>query len=213
MDSVARAKRELRLAMRARALPAPGSVARVEAGLAAAGSVASLPAFERAETIALFASIGREIATRPLFERARAADKRTLFPRIVRDAHGPSAHIELAPIDAWDELVIGELGVPSPLPGARTYTLDEVGLVVVPGLAFDAAGGRLGRGGGFYDRLLGRDPVPFTCGLAYAAQLVDEVPMAAWDVRVRAVATERGCVIAAGAQAIGDRCGEESGRA
>ena len=115
--------------------------------------------------------------------------------------------------DGQDELVIGELGVPSPLPGARTYTLDEVGLVVVPGLAFDAAGGRLGRGGGFYDRLLGRDPVPFTCGLAYAAQLVDAVPMAAWDVRVRAVATERGCVIAAGAQAIGDRCGEESGRA
>jgi 5-formyltetrahydrofolate cyclo-ligase len=84
------------------------------------------------------------------------------------------------------------LGIPSPGPEAEAMEPD---LVVAPLLAFDRRGGRLGQGGGYYDRTLAdlraRRPV-FVLGLAYAGQQLDRVPMTAHDQRLDGVLTERG---------------------
>lgn len=93
-------------------------------------------------------------------------------------------------------------GVPEPVTGEPVdpATLD---LIVVPGVAFDALGGRLGRGGGFYDRFLARigrsadtsmgdrPARPLFCGICLEDQLVARVPVSAQDVRMHAVATDR----------------------
>lgn len=69
----------------------------------------------------------------------------------------------------------------------------DLGLVLVPGLLFDPAGGRLGRGAGFYDRFLARlGPAAVTCGVCYSAQVVDRVPTEEHDARVRMILTEDG---------------------
>jgi 5-formyltetrahydrofolate cyclo-ligase len=88
------------------------------------------------------------------------------------------------------------LGIPSPGPDAETLEPD---LVVTPLLAFDRRGGRLGQGGGYYDRTLaalrGHGPV-FVLGLAYAGQQLDRLPMDAHDQRLDGVLTERGYLAA-----------------
>jgi 5-formyltetrahydrofolate cyclo-ligase len=82
----------------------------------------------------------------------------------------------------------------------RFGTMRPVGPVMVPDmlliplLAFDAAGGRLGYGGGFYDRTLAELPGRFRLGCAFAAQQVDAVPVGPYDIRLDAVATENGII-------------------
>ncbi|HEX4367314.1 MAG TPA: 5-formyltetrahydrofolate cyclo-ligase, partial [Rhodopila sp.] len=67
-------------------------------------------------------------------------------------------------------------------------------MLLIPLLAFDANGGRLGYGGGFYDRTLAALPGRFRLGCAFAAQQVDSVPVGPYDVRLDAVATENGII-------------------
>jgi 5-formyltetrahydrofolate cyclo-ligase len=67
-------------------------------------------------------------------------------------------------------------------------------VLLIPLLAFDASGGRLGYGGGFYDRTLAGLPGRFRLGCAFAAQQVDAVPVGPYDIRLDAVATERGII-------------------
>ena len=80
-------------------------------------------------------------------------------------------------------------GVPAPLPLAEAVTPD---LILTPLLAFDAAGGRLGQGGGYYDRTFAALPDALRIGLAYAGQQVDRLPMEGHDIRLHGVLTETG---------------------
>lgn len=90
-------------------------------------------------------------------------------------------------------LVRGRLGTLEPGPGAATIGAGEIDAVVVPGVAFDLGGGRLGRGKGFYDRFLGGvRGVPI--GVCAEEQVVERVPMESWDVRMDAVVTDRRAV-------------------
>lgn len=84
----------------------------------------------------------------------------------------------------------GRFGLQEPPEGAPVA--EGLDLLVVPGVAFDREGGRLGQGGGFYDRWLGQAGGPFALGVCFAAQLVPAVPRALHDVAVDAVLTEDG---------------------
>jgi 5-formyltetrahydrofolate cyclo-ligase len=114
-----------------------------------------------------------------------------LLPRSRRD---PPA-IELAALGAerLDQLPLDELRVPAPTgPAVDPRTVD---LAVVPGVAFDADGGRLGRGGGFYDRLLAAlSPATAVIGVCFERQVVERVPRESHDHRVQAVIAEGGRV-------------------
>lgn len=91
-----------------------------------------------------------------------------------------------------EPLAPGPLGIPQPavLDPAR---IEDIDVALVPGVAFDMDGGRLGHGAGHYDRMLGRDASrAFLVGVAFAFQLVLKVPLEPWDIRMNAVVTEDG---------------------
>jgi 5-formyltetrahydrofolate cyclo-ligase len=144
----------------------------------------ALPEMTPARTVLIFYSFGTEVGTRSITERARADGKRVLLPYLDRSV------MEAAEFERDDELVQAWYGAREP---ARRTPVDpaEIDLLVAPGLAFDRAGGRLGYGGGHYDRYLGRvGQEAIRVGIGFAVQLVDAVPRTTSDERVHLVVTE-----------------------
>ena len=150
-----------------------------------AARLAALRDLTRAGTVAVFAATDEEPDLTALVAVLRARDVRVLLPRVVGD------DLELAELPGGaDGLVPGYRGLLEPT-GAR---VDEAGVdaVVVPGLAFDPHGGRLGRGGGHYDRLLARVPESAVrVGVCFACQVVPRVPRQRHDRGVDVLVTER----------------------
>ncbi len=148
----------------------------------------SFPGLASAGCVALFVSIGREIPTQPLIDHALAAGKRLALPAWIPDKRC----YRFCAYDGVTRLVPGPLGIVQPESG-DTLDARQCDLVFMPGLAFDSKGGRLGHGGGHYDRLLAtaRDSA-CVCkvGLAYEFQRVDLIPLDTNDVRIDVLLTE-----------------------
>ena len=139
-----------------------------------------------ARRVALYAALSDELPTRASFEALRARDQRCLFPRIRQGT------LEFAAVMAWDELRPAELGVLSPPPEIPAEQLDASDVALVPGVAFDTAGRRIGRGGGHYDRAFADSAAsPRLIGVAYALQIVTELPADSRDRAVDAIVTEQ----------------------
>lgn len=179
-----RVKLELRKRMRAvrGALPASACEARSSE---IAKRVIALPAFQSAKTVLAFASIGREVRTRVIMEAAWGADKRVALPRVVEE----QLHLHLVYVDTT--LVEGAFTVPEPPSNAATLDAEEVDFALVPALAVDPRGFRVGYGGGYYDRLLPRLTGAYSCAVAFDFQLIAEVPELPFDVAVQAVVTDK----------------------
>jgi 5-formyltetrahydrofolate cyclo-ligase len=141
--------------------------------------------------IALYAAMRGEVGTDLIRERCLAAAAFLYYPRMCED--GNLTFFRHEENDGWER---GRFDIPEPrsAPG-REGIRKGFDLVLVPGLAFDAAGRRLGQGHGYYDRFLtGLGGTAMTVGLAFSWQLVPEVPVDAWDISVDAVVTENGVV-------------------
>ena len=151
----------------------------------------ALPILGRAKTVTAFLAFGSEVPTDGLIERFEELGMRVGVP-IVK-----GSEIRMAPYRLGDPLVEGAFGIREPRT-AETIEPREVDAVLTPGLAFDRNGFRLGYGGGFYDRFFRRlhaDAVRI--GIAFDAQLVDEVPHGSGDRPVHAVVTDQRTVAAA----------------
>jgi 5-formyltetrahydrofolate cyclo-ligase len=180
-------KRRLRriLSERRRAVP-PDEAAR------AAGRIASQllaePAVRRARRVALYAALPGEVPSRPFFEALAAQRIPRLFPRVL-----PQHALAFAAVADWSELRPGRYGVLEPPAQAEVIRLEEGDLVLVPGVAFDRAGNRLGRGQGCYDRAFPASAPrpPLLIGVAYQIQIVAAVPHVETDRRMDAVVSER----------------------
>jgi 5-formyltetrahydrofolate cyclo-ligase len=146
----------------------------------------ALPEMQRAERVALYASWRDELPTHALFDSVRELGVPTLFPRCL-----PDDSLCFAAVERWEELVPGRYGVSEP--EGEALPLRPGDLVVVPGLAFDRAGRRLGRGAGHYDRTfpVGAEGAPFLVGVGFAFQQVEAVPAGSADRRMDAVVTDR----------------------
>lgn len=160
------------------------------AGVAAAG--AALPRLWRSEPslaglrrIALYAALPDELPTRPLFDALRAGGCEVLMPRCAVGG------LEFAWVEDWRQLAPGRHGILEPLDTATRGDPMEADAVLVPGLAFDRRGGRLGRGAGWYDRCFESDPTPHLIGAGFALQVVDAVPVGPCDRQMGAILTER----------------------
>ena len=158
---------------------------RERAGQAVAARVLVSAEFARAERVVAYAATEDELPTSQLVEAALAARKLLLWPRV--DTRGAIEVAQATP----DELVRDAAGVFAPPRGARAESLRRGDLVIVPGLAFTAAGARLGRGGGHYDRLLASAAIT-SIGVAFDIQLVDELPLEPHDRGVDLVVTPGG---------------------
>jgi len=152
-------------------------------------SLGGLPAWKKARTVLLYSPLPGEPDPLPLIsEEMRRGGGSLLFPRIEGDHLGLYRYVEGIP---WRE---GPHGLKEPDPGTwQGASIAEVDLALVPGLAFDPLGGRLGRGRGFYDRLLGNPAFRgLKIGLCWDWQVVELVPMAAHDAPMDLVVTEGG---------------------
>jgi 5-formyltetrahydrofolate cyclo-ligase len=169
------------MAARRRAVPEERARA---AGGALAERLAASPELQRARRIALYAASGGELPTAALEGAARALGLGVLWPRV------SGRRLEFAACEG-EALLPGAFGIAEPPGELPAQALGAGDLVLLPSLALDAGGGRLGRGGGYYDRAFA-DAVrgPFLVGVGYDFQLVDEVPAGVGDGRVDMVATE-----------------------
>jgi 5-formyltetrahydrofolate cyclo-ligase len=138
--------------------------------------------------VGLYAPLPDELSTELIERAAREAGKRVALPRMQ-----PGRRLEFVWNRSFEDLRPGRYGVLEAPAGGELASLGELGLLVVPGVAFDRAGGRLGRGAGYYDRALaarvGSGPHRF--GFAESSQIVEEVPMEEFDQRMDAVVTAR----------------------
>jgi 5-formyltetrahydrofolate cyclo-ligase len=164
---------------------AVGAESRREASAAVAERAFSLPGVSGARAVLAYAATAEELDPAPLVAALRARGARIAYPRVC----GPGA-LSLHWCDDEGALSPGYCGIAEPSPDTPEAGTEDLDLVLVPGTAFDPACGRLGMGGGFYDRLLpGLGAEALTIGLAFDEQIITEVPSEAHDVPLDAVVT------------------------
>ena len=161
---------------------------RADASKAIARAIAALGSYARARVVLLTLPLRNEWDATLLLDDALAAGKVVVLPRVDATARMLRLHrID----DRVRDVEPGHLGIPEPLRSCAAVASAEIDWVLVPGVAFDAAGRRMGYGGGYYDRLLPTlDPhAPRVAG-AFEMQVVAAIPTAPHDLRVDAVVTE-----------------------
>jgi 5-formyltetrahydrofolate cyclo-ligase len=142
-------------------------------------------------SVALYCALAGEVPTERVRHAYLAAGARLYYPRVAG-----SRTLAFYPHREGDGWETGPYGIPEPSspPGVEPR-LSGWDIIVVPGLAFDRRGNRLGHGFGYYDRFLAGLPDSVTLvGLAWASQRIPEVPVDAWDVPVHALVTEEGVI-------------------
>lgn len=154
-------------------------------------SLTRLPEYGDARSVLATMSIGSEWSTRAFIERARADGKAIVLPRV----SGSPRRLELHTVaDLQSDLVLGVWDIPEPDPArCPRIRLDQVDFALVPALAVDREGFRLGYGAGYFDRLLaGRGARPWCVTALPRAFVVERLPHEAHDVAVDRVLDERG---------------------
>jgi 5-formyltetrahydrofolate cyclo-ligase len=146
----------------------------------------ALPEFQRAGNILFYFSIGREPDTRGLLRRALDLGKTVALP--VTTADGSMTARAVTDVS---DLAVRNLGIPEPDESRPPLEPGELDMIIVPAVAFDRGGYRLGRGGGYYDRYLARSRA-VSVGLARAKLLQEGVPRETHDLPVNFVVTETG---------------------
>ena len=196
-----RAKRELRKRMRAlRTAHPPRVVAQRSAAITAA--VLAMPAWTAARTVALFMAMPDEVQTSALVAAARASGKRVALPVVVSEQ--PVLAFR-APSDGGIErpLVMSAYGIDEPGEDAPLVDLATIDFVLIPALAADPRGHRLGYGRGYYDHTLPLATAATRAVVAFDFQLIAEVPIRAADVAAHWIVTDRRVMRAEGAAADG----------
>lgn len=164
---------------------------REQASVRITATLLQLPAQTAANAVLAYAAFRSEFDTRVFNEHVLASGRTLLLPRIDRAIRRLRLYVVAS---LTDDVVPGVWGILEPDPArCREATIDEADFVLMPGVAFDARGGRLGYGGGFYDRLLAgvRVDLPKVAA-AFSTQVVDAVPTDSHDVRITTLVTETG---------------------
>lgn len=146
-----------------------------------------------ARGVLMYLPMQGEVDVSALGRAASAAGKVIMLPRV----DWQTRSMQIVAVESWPEIVERDSrGVPVPPAGSVTAELSRLDAVVIPGLGFDESGGRLGRGGGFYDRFLGDlsrvQPETVLIGVSAQELIVDRIPAGAMDVPVRWLASETG---------------------
>ena len=131
-----------------------------------------------AKIILAYYSLPDEVDTRQLLDDLVAEGKTVLLPKVIDDEN-----MEIRRYTGRQDLEEGILHLMEPI-GEPLTDYEDIDIVVVPGLAFDAEGHRLGRGRGYYDRFLHRKKHPFCVGICFDFQKVAEVPVDEYDIPV-----------------------------
>ena len=147
-----------------------------------------LSKYRTAHSVALYSPVQNEVGTESMLEHALACGKAVFYPKTVQKDTP-----ELIRVNSVAELCPGRFGIAEPTGAEPLAAANNASLIVfVPGVAFDLLGNRLGRGQGYYDRVLSLLSSSATfVALAYEFQIVPSLPIEAWDRRVHTIVTER----------------------
>ena len=135
------------------------------------------PQYQAARTIYFYLPYNQEVRTVPMLEQALADGKKVAVPKVYGE------EMKFLYIESMEGIEKGYCGIPEPVadgPVAR----DESALVLMPGLAFDSAGHRIGYGGGFYDKFLAAEPKHPTVALCYEFQMLPQLQTEEFDIPV-----------------------------
>lgn len=203
-DKTALARTDVRRTMRRMRAEQPPELAQSRS-TAAQQRLMHWPLWQQARSVALYVGVRGELSTNELLQAAWQAKKIVWLPRVRPDAPGL---MDFVACGSLKQLRPGPLGLLEPLdslPGVgpenvarAAQDMDQPGcgvpfapdIALLPGVAFDLAGGRLGYGGGYYDRFLEKSLNCPRVGLCFEFQLVSSLPLAPWDQRVNYICTE-----------------------
>jgi 5-formyltetrahydrofolate cyclo-ligase len=163
----------------------PGTALR--AGREALAHLAGAVEYQGCRRLVCYAELAGELPMAAALDAALVAGRQLLWPRI-----GPGDSLEFAACARIEDLASGRYGVREPPRAEPAAELGPDVLLLVPGLAFDLRGGRLGRGRGMWDRVLHSRRGAIAFGVGYEFQIVDAVPHGPHDRSVDALLTERG---------------------
>lgn len=149
-----------------------------------AEQLSNLVEWQQAKTIGITISIPPEISTYSIIELAWQEGKKVAVPK----CYPKEKTMEFKFISSFDQLESVYSGLLEPVNGTETTAVNEMDLIIVPGLAFTKEGHRLGFGGGYYDRFL-TTYKGNTLALAFPFQLVDDLPMEMHDIPVQKIIT------------------------
>jgi 5-formyltetrahydrofolate cyclo-ligase len=138
--------------------------------------------FQQAKVVGAYFAFGSEVKTDLIIEQSKMLSKKIVLPRVEEEK------ITFYELSSSKCLIRGSFGIMEPLPIQRVSKID---LIIVPGVAFDKKGYRLGYGKGYYDRLL-TSKRTFSIGLAYSFQLLENLPHDTYDKRLDAIVSEDG---------------------
>ena len=138
--------------------------------------------YRQARSLYAYLSFNQEVRTNPIIERAWADGKRVAVPKVIGN------DMVFIWLERFDQLAEGYYGIPEPVADGPIAD-DATALVLMPGLAFDPQGHRVGYGGGFYDRFLEKEPDHPLVALCFDFQMLDHLEVEAHDVPVDVVIT------------------------
>ena len=144
--------------------------------------------FSDASSVALYFPVNGEVDTREIFKKCVDLEKKVFFPKTL------GSDLVFLRTRNIEELTPGAFAIPEPPAEAERACGDELDLVLVPGVAFDFSGNRIGYGKGFYDRFLKDIPRQIRFGLAYRFQVLESVPSDETDVKTGRIITEDGAI-------------------
>jgi 5-formyltetrahydrofolate cyclo-ligase len=166
---------------------------RIASSRAILDGITALDGYHASGLVLAYVGFGSELKTDALLRDVLDRGKTLMLPRVNRQER----RLELYEVkDPARDLALGTWGIREPKSDRCPRAEPEaVGIVLVPGVAFDPGGGRLGYGGGYHDRLLARlpRPRPLMVAGAFELQIVEEVPLEEHDARVDLIVTESAC--------------------
>ncbi|MDQ6632426.1 MAG: 5-formyltetrahydrofolate cyclo-ligase [Verrucomicrobiota bacterium] len=178
------AKKNLRAELRAR-LQNISSIQREHFSRQAGALLARQKIWQTAKSILFYAPLPNEINLWPLLSETLAANKIVVLPRFHPEAN---SYVISQIKNMETDFLPGKFGIHEPKEDCASFPLNQLELALVPGVGFDKTGGRLGRGRGFYDRLLAQ--ISGTkCGVAFDEQVIEKIPMEPHDVRLNFILT------------------------
>jgi len=152
----------------------------------------ALELFIRANRVALYSPIKNEVKTEAIFKAARECEKEIYFPRVQNSILG------FHKVDDLGELIPGTFGIAEPSPYSTKTRVKDLDMIIVPGVAFDLLGRRLGYGKGYYDRALINVENERVVGLAFSFQVLSRIPAEPEDRGVGILITENGIIFTQG---------------
>lgn len=169
-----------------RAIP---TASKESADLAITGRVLSIPAVSGAGSVSVYCSLPEEVSTSKIISSLTAGGKTVALPRV---AGGTLAFFGVRGLEDCEPGVFGLMEPKTTCPKVHPT---DIGCFLVPGLAFDRTGYRIGWGKGYYDRALAEAPSAVRIGISYGCQIIDRVPRTAGDIPMNLIVTESETIV------------------